>query len=333
MSSTELALGPNPTALRSEVMRSIDRTPDLGYGLYHVAAAYGQMALMIALLQVLPAGWFYKALYFVAMGWTQYRIYFVIHEACHFTLFDWAKANRIVGRISCAMLFTSFSTFTWIHMEHHRLWGTEEDPGSIDYYVRFRSKFHQFVFFFEPFLCLILFTKVNEHLVQPIYRFFFHHDDDVRRQAKQHARKMRPKPMLDLFLGVVVQLVLATAITGFWTRPFDHLFFYMFPLGTVFLFLARLRMYLEHGPLDYAVSDYTGDNERRIARTHERGVLDGWLLQYMNFRFHQEHHIFPSLPSCRLREVHERFIKQHLHPDDLSPSYAHSLREIARLTD
>lgn len=328
--SGELALGPKPAAVRAEVMRSIDRKPSLLYALHHVGAAFGQMAAMIVLLQLLPEGWLYRVPFFFLMGWTQYRLYFVIHEACHFTLFEMPKLNRVVGRISCAMLFTSFSTFTWIHMEHHRLWGSEEDPGSIDYHVRFKSRRQMWAFFLEPFLCLILFEKINEHLVQPIWRFFFR-DENVRRQAKEHARKMRPKPLLDLVLGVVVQAILFTLMSGFWARPLDYSMLYMLPLGTVFLFLARLRMYLEHGPLDYAVSDYTGDNKRKIARTHARGGLDGILFQYMNFRFHQEHHIFPSLPSCRLPEVHERFIRQHLDPDDFSASYGESLAKIAQL--
>ena len=38
-------------------------------------------------------------------------------------------------------------------MEHHRLWGTREDPGGVDYYVRFGSRARMAVFFLAPLLC------------------------------------------------------------------------------------------------------------------------------------------------------------------------------------
>jgi fatty acid desaturase len=331
--SAELALGSDPAALRAEVLRSVERKPDLGYGLYHLVSAWGQLACAIAVFLLMPEGWGYKLAFFFVMGWVQYRIYFLLHEACHFTLFPNTTANRVVGRVTSAMLFTSFSTFTWLHMEHHRLWGTRDDPGAVDYYIHFRSRFHALGFFLEPFLSLIVFEKISEHLLQPLKRFFIDRDDELRKRAREHARKLRPNPIADLFIGLGVQCAFFLALTRFGADPFAHLLFYMLPLGTVFLFLARLRMYLEHGPLDYAVSDYTGSNPRRIARTHVRRGLDGLLFQFMNFRFHQEHHIFPALPSCRLREVHERFIREHLDPDDLRPSYLQSLREIVRLPD
>jgi fatty acid desaturase len=142
---------------------------------------------------------------------------------------------------------------------------------------------------------------------------------------------LRPNPGVDLLFGIGVQGVIFLAMSDLGRHPFDYVFFYVLPMGTVFLFLARIRMYFDHGPLDYSVSDYEGDNRRRIARSHARNGLDGRLFQFMNFRYHQEHHIFPALPSCRLKEVHERFIRPHLDPDDFSPSYWHSLRMIEKL--
>jgi fatty acid desaturase len=329
--SSELALGPDPSALRAEVLRSVDRQPDLAYGLYHLIVGYSQVIAMIVLFHWMPEGWAYRLAFFFAMGWVQYRLYFPLHEACHFTLFASPAANRMVGRVTSAMLFTSFSTFTWLHMEHHRLWGTREDPGSVDYYVHFRSRLQALRFFLQPFLCTILFEKAWEHVLSPLKRLLIDRDEEIIRQAKENSRRLRPNPGIDLIFGIGVQALLFLAMTGLGKHPLDYFLFYMLPLGTVFLFLARIRMYFDHGPLDYRVSDYEGENRRRIARSHERNGFDGRIFQFMNFRYHQEHHIFPALPSCRLREVHERFIRQHLHPDDFSPSYWHSLRMIEKL--
>jgi fatty acid desaturase len=309
--------------LRGEVLSHFDRAPVLSYGLASLAAAWGQMALLIALLQVRPEGPLWAALFFAAMGWTQYRQYFVLHEACHQALLPGAAANRWVGRITAALLFTSYRSFTAVHMEHHRLWGKREDPGAVDYFLRFRTRGEALWFFLRPLLGLSVLEKIWTNVARPLLR---------GRSGEVRPGEASIEPV-DMVCVAVVQGALFLAISGLGARPLDYLLFYVLPEITIFLFLARLRMYLEHGPLDYAVSDYLGDAPRRIARTHDSPRLESPFFQYMNFRYHREHHLFPSMPSVHLPEIHRRFTRERLHPDDLSPSYLSSLRRMARLAD
>ena len=69
------------TPLSVEILRTIDRTPRLGYALHHIILSWGQLALLIALVPWLPEGWAWKLLYIGAMGWTQYRLYSAPREA------------------------------------------------------------------------------------------------------------------------------------------------------------------------------------------------------------------------------------------------------------
>lgn len=312
-------------SLRSEVVAAFDPTPDAGYGLRQLAAAWGQLAALIALSYGWPGGLLWGALYFVAMGWTQYRQYFVLHEASHRTLLPNANANRWAGRITASLLFTSFTTFTNIHMVHHRLWGTREDPGAVDYWVRFASKRQMLIFFLWPLCGLSVVEKVWTNFVEP---FRCRVADSKGRTRAGETRT----ELVDLLYVVGVQGAVFLAISGFGVRPFDYLFFYVLPEMTTFLFLARLRMYLEHGPLDYAVSDYLGPNCRRIARTHASRLIERPLFQYMNFRFHREHHLVPSLSSAHLPEVHRRFTRKCIDPDDYADTYTESLHRIWRIT-
>ncbi len=320
---------PAPAAgmTRSEFLSSVDRAPNLAYSVGHLTAAWGQLALMIGLLSVLPEGWPWKLAAVLGMGWTQYRIYFPLHEAAHQTLFRSAAANRIAGRLCAALLFSSFENFTRIHMEHHRSWGSADDPGSMDYLVHFRSRWHQVAFFGSPLLGGQLLVKLWENLGEPLLAAASGRGAERTRRVGAGGRI----PPVDLAWLAGVQGGLFVAISGLGARPLDYVWGYLLPGATVFLFLARLRMYLEHGPVDYAVSDYAGDNARRIARTHRSNLLERPLFSYMNFRLHYEHHLFPSLPSVRLPEVYRRFTSRRLHPDDFSRSYLHTLRRIARL--
>lgn len=315
---------------RAQILSAVPRAPELGYGLYHVLAAYGQLALLAGLLPLLPPGAVWKAAFVLAIGWTQYRLYFPLHEACHGTLFASPSANRLIGRMTAGLLLTSFATFTAIHMQHHRLYGEPEDPGACDYYVHFRSRGAAWCFFLSPLLGLSLLEKVWTNLARPVLRFL--RRAPAERAAGAPESVQAPAP-LDLASLAAAQAAVFLALSGSGARPLDYVLFYLLPGATVFLFLARLRMYLEHGPVDYVVSDYLGANRRRIARTHGARGLARPLFSYMNFRFHWEHHLCPSLPSSSLPEVHRRFTRAVLPVDDYSPSYLATVRRLLHITD
>lgn len=324
VASAPPSYGDHPASLRDEVLAAFERAPDAGYGLRQLAAAWGQLAALLALFHVWPAGPLAGALYFAAMGWTLYRQYFVLHEASHQTLLPSAGANRFVGRVTAGLLFTSFATFTGVHMEHHRLWGKREDPGGVDYFVRFGSRRQLLAFFLWPLCGLSVVEKVWTNLARPAWRRLA----GAAGPAGPGEPRIEP---VDLLFVLGVQAAVFLALSGFAGHPLDYVVFCVLPDITIFLFLARLRMYLEHGPLDYAVSDYLGANRRRIARTHASNPLEGPLLNYMNFRFHREHHLFPSLSSAHLPEIHRRFTRARLDPDDYAASYAESLRRLWRI--
>ncbi len=315
--------------IRAQVMKEIDRTPHTGYGVRSLAIPYLQLAAMIAVLYALPEGLLWKIPYFVLMGWSQYRLYFPIHEACHAVLFRSPRVNRVVGQITAALLFNSFTSFTWIHMEHHRLWGKAEDPGAIDYFVHFRNRLHTLYFFVGPLLGFNIAAKVWINLALPALRSL----RGMRSEGAARSTGAGAMPVADIPLIVAVQAVVFLSITGMGSQPWNYAIFYMLPILTVHLSLARLRMYLEHGPLDYGVSDYFGANRRKIARTHLSNRVLGPILNGMNFRFHREHHLFPTFPSSTLPEIHARYVRPWLDPDDSSPDYLRSIAQIARISD
>src|SRR5204862_204181 len=84
--------------------------------------------------------------------------------------------------------------------------------------------------------------------------------------------RRRGNRLADFGVLAATQGIVLLAISGLGAHPLDYVWFYLTPGATIFLFLARFRMYLEHGPLDYAVSAYSRTRHRRIARTDGRSL-------------------------------------------------------------
>ena len=127
----------------------------------------------------------------------------------------------------------------------------------------------------------------------------------------------------------MVQLVVCALLTqGFeLTQLWRYVVFNVLPAITIFLFLNRLRMFLEHAPLDYAVCDYFIDKRptSRViyASTFERIVLCG-----SNFNYHHEHHLYPVVPGVHLPQLHHKLVVLGLDPQDIRQSYFQAFMEI-----
>ena len=128
-----------------------------------------------------------------------------------------------------------------------------------------------------------------------------------------------------------VQLAVCAVLTrGFrlgelWRYPM----FNVLPAVTVFLFLVRLRMFLEHGSLDYTVCDYL-EHRRPTARTIYASTLERIFLCGSDFNYHHEHHLYPAVPGYQLPRLHAELVAAGLDSQDVRPTYARAFAEIWR---
>jgi len=314
------AMMPSPDVTPpDERLDPADFPPRFGYALVHTAAALGQLAALVLLVRWRPPGVGWAAPLFVAIGLAQYRLYFPLHDASHGKLFPRRITNRRLGRVVAALLFTTYPSFVAIHLEHHRRWGERDDPGAVDYFVHFRNRREQLRFFLWPLLGLSVFEKIWTNFVRP-----------AEPRTVERGRR-RGNRLADFGVLAAIQGIVLLAISGLGAHPLDYVWFYLVPGATIFLFFARFRMYLEHGPLDYAVSDYQGARRRRIARTHVSALREAPFTSYMNFKYHNEHHRWPWMPSSYLPEIHRRLTAGRLDADDYNPTYLASVRRLVRI--
>jgi len=253
----------------------------------------------------------------ILIGLVQYRLYFPLHDCSHMSLFAKRGQNVFWGQLLAGLLFTVYDSFRGEHMKHHKTYGTPDDPGAIDYWVRFRSRADMIRFLLVPLWGGSLLAKLRDN-----YGFLVNSERETTGAASSAPRSKRKLALLGIPL--VLQALLCVYVTRGFAQPWRYAVFVVGPAVTIFLFMSRLRMFLEHGSMDYERFDYLR-NPRVTARTIPSRFPERMLLCGMNFNYHYEHHLFPAVPSCQLRRVHEEVTRATIQPEDFAKTYVEAV--------
>jgi fatty acid desaturase len=184
----------------------------------------------------------------VSIGIAIHRLFFPLHDCLHYSLFQSRIVNTFFGYLLAALIGTAFKPFQDQHLKHHRYFATPEDPGAEDYQVRFTSRRELVVFLLSPLLGGILISRLIAYLRRS------------RNLANNQPSGRKPFTRLSVrLLALVIVVVIQSGICALVTSGF-HLtelwrypVFVILPGVTVFLFLNRLRMFIEHVSDDLTV--------------------------------------------------------------------------------
>lgn len=293
-------------------------------GYSQVAGNVGAFAAVLVLAGHATAVW-QMAVLFVASGLMLHRLFFPTHDCIHYSLFPTKPENRVCGVFLSALLGTSFAAIRDQHLLHHRDFGTLDDPGASDYFVKFRSRGQFLVFVLGPLVGSILWVKLGDYLRRPSGAAA---SDAAARSSKTTSwgsQLGRYAAILAVQAGVCALVTRGFQLHQLWRYPL----FNVLPAITIFLFLVRLRMFLEHGPLDYAICDYF-ENNRPTARTIYASWPERILLCGSDFNYHHEHHLYPIVPGWQLPRLHRMLQASGLDPEDVRQSYRQAFVEIWR---
>ncbi len=315
---------PRPSLYTGAVRRRLDPALLVPSRIRGYAQAIGNIAALLAvflLVRVAHSTWQFVVL-FLAAGLALHRLFFPVHDCLHYSLFPTKLENRIFGTLISGLLGTSFDAIRDQHMDHHRDFATAQDPGAPDYFVRFRSRRHFIGFVLGPLVGSILFSKVGDYLLRA-GRTPAAPGWTANRKASLAKRVFDYGTILAIQAGVCALLTSGFRVSQLWRYPvFDVL-----PAITIFLFLVRLRMFLEHGSLDYDVCDYL-QKKRPTARTIYASPIERILICGSDFNFHHEHHLYPVVPGWQLPRLHRELVSSGMDPEDVRKTYAQALREI-----
>jgi fatty acid desaturase len=214
----------------------------------------------------------------------------LMHEAAHHRAYSNRLLNEIVGELLALPTSTSMAGYRNSHFAHHRALNGEDDPDWT------RNLGH------EEFT----FPAARTTLARRILQYVFGLKAFAALTGYHSNKQTRDIPALVTRLRLVffAALLAASIAFGFWKLL---LLYWVVPLLTVFLAIRYLRNVAEH----YAVGHDSVLNESRtvVAPAWERWLIAPWGLNY-----HLEHHLYPSVPCFRLRELHDLLMTREPYP-------------------
>ena len=216
----------------------------------------------------------------------QHALLALMHEFSHYQFSrKQQRLNDILGDVLTALpFFITVHGFRRNHMEHHRHTATELDPNWVACLKRARYQF--------PKSRLQIWLEIAKHCIG------FYTVEELKRYTVDAGMAVALPRSVRLTRAVYWMIVLA-AIAGFnlWTIV---LLYWLVPLSTFLMAILYVR----------DIGEHYGMNEPGIlgSRTVLAGRVERFLIAQNAVNFHAEHHLFPSVPFFRLRELHE-----HLH--------------------
>ncbi|RTL44641.1 MAG: hypothetical protein EKK48_05165 [Candidatus Melainabacteria bacterium] len=223
----------------------------------------------------------------------------IAHDAHHGTFLPDRKWNDLIAAWLCAYPVGSiYNSSKAVHMAHHKYLNTPEDPDRNFHFEDNKSTPQQFAW---HFLRLVfggqLWTSIVVNgILRPIQK------DSVQPQDKPApvvvlTRKGHPE-ILNL---VPVQLVIwgtLWAVSGQWWL---YLAVWLGPIFTLGTFLGFLRGFVDHARLP---DDSAANSAERLVTVLNANFLERAFLAPYDFKYHAEHHMFPSVPHYYLHELH-----------------------------
>jgi len=232
----------------------------------------------------------------VFIGSRQHALGVLVHDAAHFLASPSRRWNDwLANYLAAYPLFFPVQGYRTHHLEHHGLLETPIDPErlTIDAFPR------EFTFPMPArrLYWLMLRDLIGgsllpmSKLVDYVWAVPAHKTGHIVRMVAYH----------------VVAAAVAVATGLIWT----YLLLWVVPAFTSFTLFFRLRTAAEHSGIGRAEDRYTRDSVDPLAttRTFLSGPITRYLFSPYSIAYHTEHHLYPSVPGYRLKELRRRLLE------------------------
>ncbi len=248
-------------------------------GLLHLAAHFGAIAGLAALILAKIPGW---PILMLPLGVLLVFLFTLLHETAHFTPFKTPWLNTAVGHVCGFLLFLPAKWFRYFHLAHHRhTQDPEHDPELAspkpetwrDYFIHVSG------------------LPVWRSQAATLLRNALGRGEDAFVPPSQHASIQRES-------GIYIALYTLVGAAALWSGASEPLFVWIFPiiLGQPFL---RLYLLAEHGRCAY-VANMLENSRTTMTTALVRRIA--W-----NMPYHAEHHAYPAAPFHKLPALHKIF--------------------------
>ncbi|MBV8603459.1 MAG: fatty acid desaturase family protein [Pelomonas sp.] len=318
-----------------EQLLALQRKSD-AHGAWALAANWGLIALGFAL----PVAWPHPLAVLaglVILGGRILGLGILMHDAAHRSLFASARANELAGQWLCAApIFADLNVYRRYHMTHHREAGSDADPDLPNYrgYPVKRASFVRKVL--RDFAGLtglraaaalgVLYAHERPETLMLGFSYRRSVDGAGEPQPGTTANPVSLRAFARNMRRVFAVQLLMLAALWLLGHPLAYL---MWPLAwlTSYMLFSRIRNAAEHGGLPGTMSTDIWANTRSVrARWWERLTVAP---NHVNWHF--EHHLAPTVPGWRLRELHRQLAQAELpRPLPLRDGYLDVIRELVR---
>lgn len=248
----------------------------------HVAGVFAMIAATIALFTWLP-----HVLTLVVccliIGALQHHLSIIQHEAIHYLLFTNRRINNFVGALTGHLIFFTMS-YRWVHWEHHRQLGHDDDPdlpNYVDYPNDIGYVARDFLWHITGLAAVTQFVRQS-------------------RAKSPDGAEQKKRPFDRGLIGVAFTQLILLGLFAWFSRWELYLLLWIVPLLTVAKSLTHFRNVAEHAQLRDL-----GDPTLSRLRTVLCGPVEGFFFAPMNFNYHAEHHFYTGIPYHQLPRCYE----------------------------
>ncbi len=219
-----------------------------------------------------------KIMGFLLLLRQQLALSVMMHEGVHLSLFPHKKINDLLGVFFCSgPILSHFHAYRTLHMKHHRHALSADDPGQ--YLLKSQKEASLLIRDFLKDLSGVTYFSLGQ---------------------KADIGKISLGIIALNLAGQVLGLFIVWSLFKFnGLLTSDFLLFWVLPLVTLHQAILRIRALMEHGGFSYHKESH------ECTRSVKPGVLTKILAPH-NINYHIEHHLYPTIPSYRLKNVSEK---------------------------
>lgn len=280
-----------------------------------IALEWLLIAAVIAVCLTWPRSWVW-VLGALLIGTRQHGMAVLAHEGAHNLVARSLFWNDILTNCLATYWLTfPIQGYRTSHLKHHWYLETPDDPTkvSVDRYP------DEWTFPMPPRQLIGLFVRdltLRSHRAEV----------SLMNYLWDAPGKRAPHVVSIILLHSMV--IAAAAWSG---HIWAYIFLWLLPLCTITIACYRLRSVAEHtvGPQSERYSHSVVDS-LRTTRTTTASGLSQFLINPYNISYHIEHHMFPSVPAFRLRDLHEKLRENPVYVNNahITQGYRELFREL-----
>jgi fatty acid desaturase len=255
----------------------------------------------LAVLCEMYFSWPLYILIAIILGARYLALGLIMHEAVHNLISENKFLNEWVAEILCAWpLVISMRSYRIKHLAHHAWLNTDKDPD----FISKKDPNWMYPMKAPKLIKLILIQLSGIGIFESFKVMSSSKMKKEKTPAWYHIMRLS---YYIIIIGGVIYFGYGIQLLLYWFIPF----------ATWTQMANRLRRVAEHSAIDNLPASLQ-------TRTTIHGILGRFLLSPKNIAFHNEHHLYPGVPSYNLPKIHKVLNKVEIAKDKLHVSKTYS---------